>query len=67
MTEAEFRARVSSPRPAPYNTGRVRIGLAYVPRQRWTPSADAYRLQTALINVGKPKPSLLQRILWSLK
>lgn len=62
MTEEQFRARVSSPRPAPFNTGKVQIGLAYIPRQRWIPSADASALQTALLRAHKPRPTLLQRL-----
>jgi hypothetical protein len=34
----------------PYNTGKVLIGLAYVPAQPWSPSRDAYNLQTALLS-----------------
>ena len=62
MTEEQFRARVSSPRPAPFNTGKVLIGVAYVPRQRWTPSSDAYNLQTALLRAHEPRLTLLQRL-----
>lgn len=62
MTEEQFRDRVSSPRPAPFNTGKVLIGIAYVPRQRWVPSCDAYNLQSALLNHGKPRLTLLQRL-----
>jgi hypothetical protein len=32
----------------PYDTGKVKIGLAYVPS--WSPSRDAYNLQTALLS-----------------
>jgi hypothetical protein len=62
MDITEFKRRVSSPRMAPYNTGKVRIGLAYVPCQRWEPSSDAYDIQTALLNVNKPRLTLGQRI-----
>lgn len=34
----------------PYDTGKVKIGLAYVPAQPWTPSRDAYNLQSALLS-----------------
>jgi hypothetical protein len=64
MDITEFKQRVSCLRPAPYNTGKVRIGLAYVPRQRWEPSSDAYSIQTALLNANKPRLTLGQRI-WS--
>lgn len=64
MTEEQFRARIACPRPAPYNTGKVLIGVAYVPRQRWMPSRDAYAIQTALLEAHRPRQTLLQR-LWS--
>jgi hypothetical protein len=59
MDITEFKRRVSSPRPAPYNTGKVVIGVAYVPRQRWEPSKDAYDIQTALLG-GSPRLTLGQ-------
>jgi hypothetical protein len=37
----------------PYNTGKVLIGLAYVPAQPWFPSRDAYNLQTALLSSAR--------------
>jgi hypothetical protein len=41
----------TKPRPTPpYDTGKVKIGLAYVPSQLWFPSRDAYNLQTALLS-----------------
>lgn len=33
-----------------HNTGRVRIGIAYVPPAQPIRSADAYRLQSALLD-----------------
>lgn len=36
-------------RPLPYNTGKVRIGAQYQRPNSWTPSRDAYDLQTALL------------------
>lgn len=65
MDITEFKRRVSTPRAAPYNTGKVRIGEAYVPRQRWEPSKDAYDLQTALLGES-PRQTLgqwLRRVL----
>lgn len=59
MDTTEFKRRVSTPRAAPYNTGKVVIGMAYVPRQRWEPSKDAYDLQTALLG-GSPRLTLGQ-------
>jgi hypothetical protein len=39
------------PRPTPpYDTGKVKIGLLYVQTQPWSPSRDAYNLQTALLS-----------------
>lgn len=52
--------------PVRYNTGKVIIGLAYVPRQRWEPSADAFRLQTALLEGKQPRPCLLKRFFGSM-
>lgn len=39
--------RVTTP---PYDTGKVKIGAAYVPRPRWDDSGDAFRIQSALLN-----------------
>lgn len=33
----------------PYDTGKVKIGLAYAYAQPWSPSRDSYDLQTALL------------------
>jgi hypothetical protein len=52
---------VGRPTP-PYDTGKVKIGLAYVPSQPWSPSRDAYNLQTALLSPVRgrgPKASFL--------
>ena len=53
----------TKPRPTPpYDTGKVKIGLAYVPSQPWSPSRDAYNLQTALLSPVRgrgPKASFL--------
>ena len=64
MDTTEFKRRVSSPRPAPYNTGKVVIGVAYVPRQRWEPSKDAYDIQTALL--GERTRLTLGQWLWKV-
>lgn len=46
-------SRPTLPRPAravpPYHTGKVQIGLTYVPRQRPHMDRDALRLQRALL------------------
>lgn len=36
-------------RPVPYDTGKVKIGCMYQPKQTWEPSKDMERLQTALL------------------
>lgn len=41
-------------RPVPYDTGKVKIGSMYQPKQVWAPSADMERLQTALLNLSGP-------------
>lgn len=38
-----------STRPIPYDTGKVKIGSRYEPVFHWTPSADMYLLQSALL------------------
>ena len=39
------------PRPTPpYDTGKVKIGMCYIQTQPWSPSRDAYNLQTALLS-----------------
>lgn len=47
---------------APYDTGKVKIGIFYVRRQPWSPSRDEYALQTALLSSQKVRGSLLSRI-----
>ena len=44
----------------PYNTGRVRIGIAYIKLQRPRHDADALRLQDALLHPRRM--SLVERI-----
>lgn len=61
MDAIEFKRRVSSPRPSPVNTGKVLIGVAYVPRQRWDHSSDAYEIQTLLLAPEGPRKGLLRR------
>ena len=43
----------------PYDTGKVRIGYAYVQYQSWVPGRDMYRLQSALLG---PRSSI--RVTW---
>ena len=47
-----------SSRPVPYDTGKVKIGCMYQPKQKWEASADMERLQTVLLN--QPGPSFWQ-------
>lgn len=42
----------------PYDTGKVQIGLLYIPRQRELPDADMSRLQTALLATAPGPRSL---------
>lgn len=54
--------RPTGPPAAPYDTGKVKIGIFYVRRQPWSPSRDEYTLQTALLSSQKGRGSLLSRI-----
>jgi hypothetical protein len=51
----------------PYNTGKVKIGLAYVPSQPWSPSRDAYNLQTALLSPARGRGPVSIRLFAFLK
>ena len=51
----------------PYNTGKVLIGLAYVPSQPWSPSRDAYNLQTALLSPVRGRGPRASRLFGFLK
>ncbi len=42
----------------PFNTGKIKIGEAYVPRQRLEVSKDAFDLQTQLL---KRRPEAVDR------
>lgn len=56
-------------RPTPFNTGKVLIGRFYEPARTWTPSRDAYDLQTALLarpGARLPWPARLGRWLSDL-
>lgn len=46
----------------PYDTGKVRIGVAYQRRQEWHPSTDAYLLQSALLYTSDKPPALPQTL-----
>lgn len=54
-------SRPTLPRPVrtvpPYHTGKVQIGIAYVPRQRPDHDRDALRLQDALLAGRQPRRS----------
>ena len=47
----------------PFDTGKVKIGLLYERKRPWTPSRDAYDLQTALLDRRPTQP--LSRLLVS--
>jgi hypothetical protein len=51
----------------PYDTGKVKIGLAYVPAQPWSPSRDAYNLQTALLSQSKGRGPIASRLFGFLR
>lgn len=57
---------VSRPTP-PYDTGKVKIGLAYVPAQPWSPSRDAYNLQTALLSRAEGRSPVAARLFGFLR
>lgn len=51
----------------PYDTGKVKIGLAYVPAQPWSPSRDAYNLQSALLSQSKGRGPIASRLFGFLR
>ena len=51
----------------PYDTGKVKIGLFYVPTQTWSPSRDAYNLQTALLSRSKGRGPVASRLFGFLR
>jgi hypothetical protein len=56
------------PRPTPpYDTGKVKIGLLYVQTQPWSPSRDAYNLQTALLSPARGRGPVSIRLFAFLK
>ena len=52
----------------PYDTGKVQIGLLYFPKQSWSPSRDAFNLQTALLCTTEQAsiPRRLANFVWRL-
>ena len=53
----------------PYDTGKVQIGLLYFPKQSWSPSRDAFNLQTALLCSSTEQASVPRRLanlVWKL-
>lgn len=46
----------------PYDTGKVQIGLLYFPKQSWSPSRDAFNLQTALLCTPTEQASVPRRM-----
>ncbi len=51
----------------PYNTGKVLIGLAHIRTQSWSPSRDAYNLQTALLSKSRGRGPISTRLFAFLK
>ncbi len=51
----------------PYDTGKVKIGLFYVPTQTWSASRDAYNLQTALLSRSKGRGPVASRLFGFLR
>ena len=39
----------------PFNTGKVAIGLAYIPKPSYQPDFDAWSFQTALLSKYNPR------------
>jgi hypothetical protein len=46
----------------PYDTGKVKIGLLYVPPPNWSASRDSFALQTALLSDTAVRPTLSDRL-----
>lgn len=46
----------------PYDTGKVKIGLAYIPTQPWSPGRDSYDLQTALLSPVRGRGPVATRL-----
>ena len=51
----------------PYDTGKVKIGLFYSPPQPWSPSRDAYNLQSALLSQSKGRGPIASRLFGFLR
>ena len=51
----------------PYDTGKVKIGLLYVPTQPWSPGRDSYDLQTALLSKARGRGPVASRLFGFLK
>jgi hypothetical protein len=51
----------------PYDTGKVKIGLCYIQTQPWSPSRDAYNLQTALLSPARGRGPVSIRLFAFLK
>lgn len=47
----------------PYDTGKVKIGLCYVPPSTRYTSPDAFEIQTALLSGPLNRPTLTERLL----
>lgn len=51
----------------PYDTGKVKIGLAYIRLQPWSPGRDSYNLQTALLSPVRGRGPVSIRLFAFLK
>ena len=51
----------------PYDTGKVKIGMCYIQTQPWSPSRDAYTLQTALLSRSPGRGPVSTRLFAFLK
>jgi hypothetical protein len=51
----------------PYDTGKVKIGLLYDPRKPWSPTRDAYDLQSALLSRPLSHDTVFERVVAWLK
>ena len=51
----------------PYDNGKVVIGLLYTPTQPWSPSRDAYAMQTALLSRSPGRGPVSSRLFGFLR
>lgn len=51
----------------PYDTGKVKIGLLYVPPPNWSASRDSFNLQTALLSRSVGRGPIASRLFGFLR